>query len=104
MAHYLWGFSCAMLILAIGIVVGLLPLLRDARLFLDKPPVVTAGGQATGAITPKKSELLMGMTLVKPLPGPQAQMTFIPQSWTAVQPGTDGKEKTPKVLEAQPHE
>ena len=105
MAHYLWGFSCAMLILAIGIVVGLLPLLRDARLFLDKPPVVTAGGQATGAITPKKSELLLGMTLVKPLPGPyQAPLTFIPQSWTAVQPGTDGKEKTPKVLEAQPHE
>jgi hypothetical protein len=102
----LWGFSCAALVLAIGIVVGLLPLMRDARLFLDKTPVNTAGGQATGAIAPK-TDLMMGMTLVKPLPGPyrSSPSIFLPQPWMAVQePGTDGNVKAPKFLEAQPHE
>jgi len=107
MAHYLWGFSCAALIIGIGVIVGLLPLLRDARLFLDTPPVETAGGQATGALTPRKESLLLGMGLLKPVSTLQQRPVTISVSepWTAVQfPGTDGKEKTPKFLEALPHE
>ncbi len=44
-AHYLYGFSCACVVAAVGLFVGFLPIVRDARLFLNQkrstatPPV-----------------------------------------------------------------
>src|SRR5437867_3206933 len=37
-AHYLYGFSCAALLIVIGLFVGFLPLFKDARLFLTPSP------------------------------------------------------------------
>jgi hypothetical protein len=35
-AHYLYGFSCAAVVVLIGLLVGFLPLLREARLFWNQ--------------------------------------------------------------------
>jgi glycosyltransferase Alg8 len=37
-AHYLYGFSCVAVVIAVGLFVGFLPIFRDARLFLNSKP------------------------------------------------------------------
>jgi len=46
-AHYLYGFTCASLIVAIGLFVGFFPVLRHSRLFLNSDPATIAQGDAS---------------------------------------------------------
>ena len=68
LAHYLSGFSCVALVIIVGLFVGLLPLLREARLFLYPSPKPKATERATPP--PMKNEQRPpGQTL--PEPGPK---------------------------------
>jgi glycosyltransferase Alg8 len=95
MAHYLWGFTCAMLVIGIGIAVGLLPLLRDARLFMEPTPVKTVDHKkAPQASVPNRA--LLGMTVVKPGSDVLPRPVLMPSS-QPLTAGTDNKSK--RILE-----
>lgn len=46
-AHYLYGFSCVALMAVIGLLVGFVPLVREARLFLHWPPPAIQQAETT---------------------------------------------------------
>ena len=49
-AHYLYGFSCVVLLVLIGLFVGFLPLIREAHLFLSPAPARTPPQRVTEPI------------------------------------------------------
>jgi glycosyltransferase Alg8 len=51
-AHYLYFFSCAGVIMAVGLLVGFFPLLRDARLFLKSPSAMSPAPSSLTTINP----------------------------------------------------
>ncbi|HYV30527.1 MAG TPA: glycosyltransferase, partial [Candidatus Binatia bacterium] len=55
LAHYLYGFSCAALVIIVGLFVGFLPLLREARLFLRSSPDPQAMEATTSQPKPLES-------------------------------------------------
>lgn len=75
-AHYLYGFACACLILGIGLFVGLLPILRDAALFLREAPAsrshpLTPAVPAVPALPPTRTPVAPdarpGLGLMRPV-------------------------------------
>jgi len=68
LAHYLCGFSCVALVIIVGLVVGFLPLLREAPLFLYPNPKPKATERATPPPI-KNEQRPPGQTL--PEPGPK---------------------------------
>ena len=109
-AHYLYGFSCAVVLVAVGLFVGFLPLAREARLFLtpaaskttqernlspgeEKP---TPGSVNPASLARQTSPKNNQGTRTGPAPGLKYIRAgiWVSEPWMAVQPPTrDGTDR-----------
>lgn len=106
-AHYLYGFSCAALVIGVGLFVGLLPIFRDASLFLNDSPAPAP---------PERVSPLPGMDNTGVALAGTFRQTGLPQidfgvgigmiqPWTAIKfPGTDAEITHRNSLEPLLHE
>ncbi len=101
-SHYLYGFSCAVLLVVIGLFVGFLPLFREAHLFLSPRPEKSRRERVTEPIrldtqpTPAQPNVQLSRTEPEIL---AAEPWMALKSWSR-----DAGSHTPKNLESQPHE
>jgi glycosyltransferase Alg8 len=110
-AHYLYGFSCATLIVAIGLFVGFFPVLREARLFMNSDPGAGQDLDASDRVNsalPTDNWRLPGEPVAALKSAPRLPVTAKPPSprpWMAMKfLGKPADDKQPKQFEPASHE
>jgi glycosyltransferase Alg8 len=106
LAHYLYGFSCAAIVAMVGLLVGFLPLFREARLFLN------SGADATEPVTSLSvaNDQIVAANASTPVESAPAMLgarteLFVVRPWMAMKSfGKDADSKRTKHLGPLLHE